>query len=202
MMKEYYKALGLTEEASIEEIEKAYSTLKEKYSRERFYEGEVGNEAARKLTLIENAYQEIMAACKTIKENGNEKTQDFSEVENCIRNGDISGAQQKLDDYSDRTAEWHYLQSVVFYKKNWMSESKKQLEIAVNMEPSNTKYSDALTKLKQKMEYNDRQYQSGYAQGPQGAPQYENRQMGGADSCLNFCAAWCCMDMLCSICCR
>ena len=202
-MKEYYKALGLTVDASVEDVEKAYTTLKEKYSRERFCEGEVGNEAAKRLTQIENAYQEIMQNIKTSTMEGEKAKQDFSEVEKLIKNGDISGAQQKLDDYAERSAEWHYLQSVVFYKKNWMSECKKQLEIAVNMDPANTKYSDALTKLRQKMEYNDRQYQQGYANGPQqnGQP-YENRQMGGSDACLTYCAAWCCMDMLCSMCCR
>lgn len=202
-MKDDYKVLNLTPEATDEEIEASYKALKEKYSSERFLEGEAGNEAAKNLTKLENAYQEIMGERAKTKKQGEERVQDFSEVENFIRNGDIASAQSKLDDFSDRTAEWHYLQSVVFYKKNWMSESKKQLEIAVNMDPANTKYSDALTKLRQKMDYNDRQYQSGYAQGQQGAgQQYENRQMGAADSCCNFCTCWCLTDMLCSMCCR
>ena len=44
------------------------------------------------------------------------------------------------------------MQSVIFYKKNWVNESKKQLEIAINMEPHNNKYSEAYSKLKQKIE--------------------------------------------------
>ena len=74
------------------------------------------------------------------------------------------------------------------------------------MEPHNKKYAEDFAKLKQKMDYNDRQFRSGNtnfnsANGPQ---EDYNRQMGGTDSngCLSFCATWCCMDMLCSMCCR
>jgi curved DNA-binding protein CbpA len=199
-MQEYYKILGLSVDASEEEIENAYRTLKDKYSRERFYEGEIGNEAARNLTKVETAYHEIMSSKKKVQDE--EVVNDYSEVEKLIKSGNINMAQEKLDNFSERNADWHYLQSVIFYKKNWLNESKKQLEIALNIEPYNSKYSDALTKLKQKMEYNDRQYQGSYNQNTQ-QPQYD-RQMGGVDSnnCLSFCATWCCMDMLCSICCR
>ena len=52
--------------------------------------------------------------------------------------------------------------SVVFYKKNWTNESKKQLEIAMNMDPYNTKYKEAYTKLKQKMEFNEKAFHSAF----------------------------------------
>ena len=58
-MQEYYKILGLSENATDEEIDAQYEKLKERYSRERFYEGEIGNEAARNLTKLETAYTEI-----------------------------------------------------------------------------------------------------------------------------------------------
>lgn len=203
-MQEYYKILGIDSSASDEEVEQAYKTLKEKYSRERFYEGEIGNDAARKLTKVETAYHEIMEKRKVVKDDGEVK-HDFSEVESLIKKGDISGAQALLDDVYDRNAEWHYLQSVIFYKKNWVNESKKQLEIAINMEPHNVKYADDYAKLKQKIEFNERQFKSGNAHYNQGAPNEDpNRQMGGSDmnNCMNFCATWCCIDMMCSLCCR
>ena len=48
-MQENYRILGVKENATDEEIEKAYRELKAKLREERFMEGEVGNEAAKKL---------------------------------------------------------------------------------------------------------------------------------------------------------
>ena len=200
-MKEYYKILGVNEDASLEEIENAYKTLKEKYSKERFMEGEIGNEAAKNLTKVETAYQEIMASKKADEQ---AKSVDYSDVERAIKENNLNKAQQLLDNLSNRDAEWHYLQSVIFYKKNWTNESKKQLEIAMNMEPYNTKYSSAYEKLKQKMDTAQRQFHSGNANYQNANPNnYDNRQMGGSacGSMAECCATWLCIDMLCS-CCR
>ena len=205
-MQEMYKILGISATATDEEVEIAYKKLKEKYSRERFFEGEIGNEAARKLTKIETAYNEIVEFRKRSSINEGQAINNFAEVEAKIRGGNLNEAQALLDDFSDRNAEWHYLQSVVFYKKNWISESKKQLEIAVNMEPFNTKYTKAFATLKERMEYNERQFKAGNMGG--GAysdpnAQQNDRQMGGdASNCLTFCATWCCMDLMCTMCCR
>ena len=64
-----------------------------------------------------------------------------------LQNGDINKAQEMLDNLTPRTAEWHYLQSIVFYKKNWFLESKKQLEFALSLDPQNMKYKNSLEKL-------------------------------------------------------
>lgn len=200
-MQEYYKILGLSEDCTEEEITAQYEKLKEKYSRERFYEGEIGNEAARNLTKLETAYYEIMNDRK--KEVKNENTDsDFSDIETLLKEGKFNDAQARLDDISERNAEWHYLQSVVYYKKNWMNESKKQLEIALNMDPHNQKYSDSYEKLKKKMTIGEKQFRSGNASGADVDP--NDRQMGdtGTNDCLSFCATWCCMNMLCNMCCR
>lgn len=196
-MREYYKILGVDPSATDEEVKSAYKILKEKYQKERFLEGEAGNEAARNLTRLENAYAEIMEA-----RNFNtyeSKVQDFSEVVNYIKSGQLNLAQEKLDGFSDRTAEWHYLQSVIYYKKNWINESKKQLEIAMEMDPDNGKYKDAYLKFNMRNSYQN-QFNSGNAT-------YQNvndRQMGG-DACSTMadcCTTWCCIQLLCNNGCR
>ena len=75
----------------------------------------------------------------------------------------------------------------------------------MNMDPHNEKYADSYTKLKQKIDYNEKQFHSGNASyGQSGSHRTTERQMGGSgiNDCLSFCATWCCRDMLCSICCR
>ncbi len=200
-MQKYFEILGIDKNASEEEIEKAYLEKKEKLSKDRFLEGEAGNEAARQLTILETAYFEIKSNKSKTTEGGNDMY-DFSEVEDLIRQGNISLAQTKLDDINQRDAEWHYLQSVIFYKKNWVNESKKQLEIALNLEPHNQKYSNAYVKLKEKIEYNDRQFtNNSYGANYQSA---DNRQMGGTDTngCVDYCLTMCCMNMMCNMCCN
>ncbi|MBR2372196.1 MAG: hypothetical protein IKA90_04945, partial [Clostridia bacterium] len=61
--------------------------------------------------------------------------------------GDLSGAQRTLDEISARDGEWHYLQSIIYYKQNWFLECKKQLEFAMAMDSTNPKYRNSYDKL-------------------------------------------------------
>ena len=197
-MENKYSILGLNEDATDAEIDEAYKKLRSKYLEERFLEGELGNSAAKKLTKIEEAYSEIILERRN-KNNESGENMSYSEIEKYIKNGQIDKAQSGLDEISERDAEWHYLQAVVFYKKNWVNESKKQLEIAVSMDPFEIKYSEALSKIKQRTEFNEQNFNNNYNQGQPN----QTRQMGATDSndCLSFCTTWCCMNMLFNLCC-
>ena len=198
-MQEFYEILGVSENATDEEIEHAYKTLKTKYSKDRFLEGEAGNLAARNLTRLETAYEEIKNS--RVFGKNTESRGDYAEISRLIKDGKLDVAQTRLDGFSERDAEWHYLQSVIFYKKNWINESKKQLEIALSIDPDNAKYKDSYEKLKAKMQYAEKQFHSGNANYSTSAGR---GQMGG-DECgtmADCCATWCCMNMLCNGCCR
>jgi DnaJ-class molecular chaperone len=144
-MKEYYELLGLTELATDEEITARYNELREKYREDRWLEGEAGNEAAKMLTKLEVAYAEITESRKEEAKNTDGDSA-FEEITALLKENKVAEAQARLDDFNERSAEWHYLQAVVFYKKNWISDSKKQLEIAIQMEPDNQKYRNAYGK--------------------------------------------------------
>ncbi len=195
MIDKYYKILGVQPTDSDEAIKQKYLELKTKYQEERFMDGEVGNNAAKMLTEIEIAYKEIVSYRNERSFDGN-KPEGFASVESAIKSGNLSAAQQLLDDFNERDAEWHYYQSVIFYKKNWMNESKKQLEIAISMRPDELKYKNALDKLNQKVNEGakinadwNRSGNSGYTSS-QSAPE---QQLGG-DSCLQ----WCCDMIICN----
>ena len=206
MINKLYEVLGVTEDASLEEIKSAYETLKNKYMDERFLEGEAGNIAAKKLTEVENAYREILSYKE--QNGGKDEGSLFNEIEGLIKNGDLYNAQAKLDSFDERGAEWHYYQSVIFFKKNWVNESKKQLEIAIQMDPNNDKYKNALNKLNERVNQtaNPNWNKSGnaYNYNNQGeTKQYTNetQQLGG-DSCLGWCCDMLICNMLLNCCCN
>ena len=201
MNQENYRLLQVDENASDEEIKACYERLKEIYNEEKWQDGEVGNNAARMLEKLDTAYNEIMEERRE-KASNTSGASSFEAVSDCIRKGDIARAQQLLDDFNERSAEWHYLQSVVFYKKNWMQESKKQLEIAIQMDGSNTKYREAYEKLKSRADYRQ---QTGNAPNtnPDPVPNGDE-QMGGnrCSQCFSFCYTFLCVNCLFNLCCN
>ena len=202
-MKEYYELLGLNETATDEEILAKYEELKAKYQEDRWLDGEAGNEAARMLTKLDVAYKEILSARKE-QEKNTQGQNSFEEISALLKENKLSEAQALLDDFNERTAEWHYLQAAVFYKKNWTNDSKKQLEIAMQMDPNNQKYRAAYGKMNAKNDYQQQQahaqqQQNPYANG--GAP-YDNQMGGGTCSnCISCCYTYLCVDCLFSLCC-
>lgn len=200
-MNEYYELLGLTETATDEEILARYNELREKYKEERWLDGEAGNEAARMLTKLDTAYREIVESRKEQNKN-TEGENSFERISELLKQDKISEAQSCLDAFNERSAEWHYLQAVVYYKKNWTNDSKKQLEIAMQMDPDNRKYREAYGKLNAKDDY---QKKEAYRQ--QNGNPYVNdmpdEQMGGSacSNCLSCCYTYLCVDCLFSICC-
>lgn len=204
-MNKYYQLLGLTEDATDEELRLRYNQLREKYSEERWLDGEAGNQAAKMLTKLETAYREILAARKESSQNTQGQSA-FDEIAELLKADKLSQAQQKLDDFNERNAEWHYLQAVVFYKKNWTNDSKKQLEIAMQMDPENVKYRNAYGKINAKNDYQkqsaDQRTQNPY-ENHERMPMDEPDQMGGnaCSNCISCCYTYLCVDCLFSLCC-
>ena len=200
MSKKDYELLGVPEDISDEELAARYEELKKKYSEERFLEGEAGNEAARMLNRIDVAYNAI------VTERGERHAADdmgasYAKVDAYLREGKINEAQAVLDEFNERSAEWHYLQSAVFYKKNWVNESKKQLEIAMQMDASNEKYKTAYTKLKDKMAGDARRAENADAQRQKVADDPQQQAPYPCEQCATCCACNlafnCCMNACC-----
>ncbi|HBN13112.1 MAG TPA: hypothetical protein DD415_05815 [Clostridiales bacterium] len=206
MNKKNLELFGLSEGATKEDVTSAYETLRAKYLEERFMDGEVGNHAAKMLTQLENAYNDLM---RELSENAAAEDGDssFTRVEELIKDGNIAEAQRVLDSFNERGGRWHYLQSVVFYRKNWINESKKQLEIAIQLEPDNEKYKEAYKKLNEKVNYDASRSAAGEQQtvyeGQTMNSQADN-QMGGnfCANCIECCYINMCINCLCNTCCR
>jgi hypothetical protein len=131
--------------------------------------------------------------------------EDYSDVDKLIKAGRIDDAQQALDQYEERHAEWHYLQAVIYYKKNWGNECKKQMEIALMKDPANAKYKDSYDKLCKEMEFKSKSFTSGNEANQNEQPKYEytteEKQLGGND-CMNSCCECLACNMLLNCCCN
>ncbi|MCD8307533.1 MAG: J domain-containing protein [Clostridia bacterium] len=220
MNKKNLEILGLPEDATREQVETAYQELRAKYLEERFMDGEVGNNAAKMLTKIDTAYAELSREWEENPEDGGDN---YTKVEELIKAGNLSEAQRVLDQFNERGGQWHYLQSVVFYRKNWVNESKKQLEIAIQLEPDNAKYKESYRKINDKIARDAQAAQSRNAQQQQqqappdqqpnqSAYNGQNMNSGGGDdsqmggnccsNCLECCYTYLCVSCLCNGCCR
>ncbi len=203
MNEEYYRLLGLDESATDEEVTARYEEMLAQCKEDRWLDGEAGNQAAKLMTKLEVAYKEIMSSRKEQREQGSAGENAYDEVTKALKGGNLARAQEVLDSFNERGAEWHYLQAVVFYKKNWYNESKKQLEIAMQMDGDNAKYREAYNKLNEKNDYQKQQAsqpQQPYAD----SQQTGGEQMGGnvCSNCCSCCYAYLCADCLFSCCCR
>ena len=143
-----YEILGLSESATMEEVEARYNELRAQLQRDRFLPGEEGEAASEKLQQLEVAYRDIkiqqeeQEQAKTFEQDA-----DYSKIQELVTNGKLDEAQKLLDARATRDAEWHYIQSILFYKRNWFLESKTQLELACQMDPENSRYKQSLEKL-------------------------------------------------------
>lgn len=201
-MKDPYSILGLTPEADEEELKARYEELKAQYGEQRFKSGAEGNEGARKLSELESAWVLISADLEKKKDKREFGDGDYGAIDNLIKQGSYDDAQARLDAISDRTAQWHYLQSIIYYKREWLSDSRKQLAIAVSMEPNNSTYKTALDKLDLVMGNPNADARTMGADPNMPPPQPQQQQDGqmcGGNALSNCCLAYCITDCCCSM---
>lgn len=195
--------LGINRDATQHDIYVAYKNLRKKYADDRFLEGEAGADAAKKLEQLDAAYSEALEYCHT-SATVDDGSSIVAEVKKAIKNKDLSLAQEKLDSMSRRDSEWHYLQSIIFYERSWYSDCKKQLEVSIELDPTNSKYKKALSNLNEKMNSaNGNQSQFEQNRSYQGQNQFNNRSYNQHNGYRNDSNMACglCQTLLCADCC-
>lgn len=101
-----------------------------------------------------------------------------------INSGNISEAQKILDRMKNRNAAWYYLQGLVFLRRGWYDRGYSNIQKAVNMDPANFEYRNALNNLNQQS--------AGYRYNNY----YRNSYHNSPDMC-NLCLNLWCADSLC-----
>ena len=197
-MTDPYSILGVSPNATDEEVKAAYKNLVKKYHPDNYDDNNPLKElATEKMQEINSAYDEIQrirsgaagSGSGSYSDNSN-STGIYREIRIDINQRRFADAQRKLYGIleNQRTAEWHYLNSVVLMQKNMINDAMRELEIACNMDPANLEYQRA------KEMFNN---QAGaYGANYYGSAGYAPRRDAASDAC-DCCTNLICLDCLC-----
>jgi curved DNA-binding protein CbpA len=200
-MNDPYKVLGVSPNASQEEIKKAYRDLARKYHHDNYHDNPLADLAQEKMKEINEAYDAITkgygstsssSASSSGYSYGNQSysygrsagSAEFAGVRNAINSGNTAYAEQLLNGMTNRNAEWHFLMGLVKFRNGWLNEARQFYQTAVNMDPSNLEYRQALNYMQT----------AGQAYRPAAY-----RYSSGPDAC-DICTALMCANMLCGGC--
>ena len=187
-MTDPYKVLGISPNATNEEVKKAYKELALKYHPDK-NPGPMSEFAESKMKEINEAYDEILrqraGGAKNDSGTSTDSAYALADARRKISESKFIEADLVLDsiDQADRNAEWHYLKACVFASKGAYADALKYSNMACNMAPNNGEY-----KL-----FRDNLQNRGNAYGRQTTSQPGN---AGCDMC-DICSCLICLDCLC-----
>ena len=197
MIDDPYKVLGVSLDASDEEIKRAYRQLAKKYHPDR---NPGDQEAAKKMQQINAAYEQIKNPEKAQSGQGYgyggydpfggyHQRNTYSEgsgadqyqraAEQYIRFGRYQEALNTLNNATERNARWYYLSALANNALGNQVTALEHIRRAVSMEPDNYMYLNALEQI----EHGGTAYR-------QQAGNFGGFQMRG-DPCTNMLLCWC-----------
>lgn len=165
-MKNPYEVLGVSPNATEEEVKTAYRNLVKKYHPDRYANTDLADLANEKMQEINEAYDTISKRGFSNNKNGTytytytnadygyggeyKSEPMFSDILNLISLNRLNEAQEQLFSIpaSQRNARWHYCVGHLYYKKGWLDQALTYFEKAHIMEPNNIEYSNAYNSLK------------------------------------------------------
>lgn len=206
-MTDPYRVLGVSPDATDEQVKAAYHELAKKYHPDNYANNPLADLAAEKMKEINEAYDEITKQRERGGAGssnaggwqpgsgyggayGSSQSGRFSEARSMVNSGDLRGAQRVLDavPQNERDAEWFFLRGSVYYKNGWTNEALSHFRQAVQMEPGNPEYREALQRMSWQM--NNGAFSGGYGG-------YNAGPNGGCNGC-DLCTGLMCADCLCN----
>ncbi len=217
-MTDPYKVLGVSPNATDDEIKKAYRELARKYHPDKYRDSELADIASEKMKEINSAYEEIQA----IRKNGGSSRSNTGGYGNSYQNGYQGGSygntsrktsspkyenlrrminEGRIDEAEkilldthegDRGAEWNFLYGTVLIKKKKFVDAQRYFDIACSIDPYNREYRSAREALRR----HANGYDGGYRQ-----ETYESSNSGCLGACCQQLACMVCLSSLCNCCC-
>lgn len=204
-MKDPYEVLGVSQNATDEEVKKAYREMVRKYHPDNYANNPLADLAQEKMKDINEAYNAI-TKMRAGGSNSNSygsyggnygsnygnssyggysqqsSDPEFARARRAINEGRLDEADGILGAMSNRSAEWYFLRGAVAYRKGWADEARQNFRIACQMDPSNMEYRQALARM-----------------GNGGFAYRQNQGLSEADLC-DCCTTMMCLNCLCGGC--
>lgn len=195
-MRDPYEVLGVSQNATDEEVKKAYRNLARKYHPDNYQDNPLADLAEEKMKEINEAYDLITKSrssgssytgyssgsayqSRTYNADGTE----FAQVRQLINAGNLDAAEQILQGSAAKTGEWYFLMGSIAYRRGWLDEARQDYQIACRMEPNNMEYRQALNMMQQ----------GGYGY-------RSDMASGGQCDAMDCCTSLMCMNCLCGGC--
>ena len=197
-MKNPYEVLGVSENATDEEIKTAYRNLAKKYHPDNYNDSPLADVAEEKMKEINEAYDRIC----DMRRNGSRSSSSsgsygtnssytrtaYPDVRQYIMNGRLDDAMELLNGVpsDSRSAEWYFLMGMVYSRKGWNDQAYNYFQRAYQMDPGNQEFQAAFNSMNARRAYNN--------------PGYNTTDNMGCSAC-DICSVILCANCLCN-CCR
>ena len=208
-MRDPYQVLGIPSTATDEEVKKAYRNLARKYHPDNYHDNPLEDLAQERMKEINEAYETIRNQRKAAQSGGQSGYGSgynpgygagyntgyntgysgaygaaWQRIRLAISQGNLNLAEELLNAQTDHNGEWNFLKGAVCYKRGWMDEARRYYETAVQMDPGNPEYQQALAMAEGRS--------AGYR--PAG---YSRVTTGGCDDpCTRLCGTMLCCNLL------
>lgn len=197
-MNDPYKTLGVSPNATDDEIKQAYRALAKKYHPDKYRDTDLAEMAEEKMKEVNAAYEEIQkiragggahnysgyggytngTGGQTYNSNAPWPVQ-VRQLLNLRRVAEAERILSQVDE-QDRGAEWNFLMGVVAANKGFFVDAQHYFDTACGMDPENAEYRQAKEMLKNR--------NSGFGMG--------QSQNAGCSVC-DLCTALACLDCFC-----
>ncbi|MEE1315354.1 MAG: DnaJ domain-containing protein [Faecalimonas sp.] len=184
-----YEVLGLSPNATNDEVKKAYRELSRKYHPDSYVDNPLSDLAEEKFKEVQEAYEQIMKqregggyAYNGSTSSGNQDSVELQAVRNFINARRFHEALSALSRISNQTAAWYYYSAVANMGIGNNLVAVEHAKRAAAMEPNNMEY----VNFANQMQFRSQRYQTtGYG--------YGRQSYGTGNLC---CDLWC-ADTLC-----